>query len=156
LSAADLHKRTPPRPPDVDVASDLTVVRSSPLAVEPAAWASSAPPAPRWVVILDDGRSIDIPDFALIGRDPEPAEDDPEAGLVSLIDPEMSVSKTHASFGVDDEGLWFLDRYSTNGTSMQPPGGERVGLEPGIATPIPPGSQVWIGRRHLRIDRADG
>ncbi|HST83538.1 MAG TPA: hypothetical protein VLL08_17535 [Kineosporiaceae bacterium] len=150
-AVADLLKR-PRRLPEPEVESDLTMVQSSPLAAEPVPW---EPSAPRWVVILDDGRTIDIPDFALIGRDPTPAEDDPEAGLVSLIDPEMSVSKTHASFGVDDEGLWFLDRYSTNGTSMQPPGGERVGLEPGVATPIPPGSEVWIGRRHLRIDRAD-
>jgi hypothetical protein len=142
-------------PPDEEMASDLTVVRGSPLALESASWAGAASQEPRWVIILDDGRTIDIPDFALIGRDPEPTEDDPEAGLVSLIDPEMSVSKTHASFGVDDEGLWFLDRYSTNGTSMQAPGGERVGLEPGVATPIPPGSEVWIGRRHLRIDRAE-
>jgi hypothetical protein len=150
-AVADLLKR-PRRVPEPEVETDLTMVRSSPLAAESVPW---APTPPRWVVILDDGRTIDIPDFALIGRDPTPAEDDPEAGLVSLIDPEMSVSKTHASFGVDDEGLWFLDRYSTNGTSMQAPGGERIGLEPGVATPIPPGSEVWIGRRHLRIDRAD-
>jgi hypothetical protein len=131
---------------------DLTVVRPSPMSIEPVRSSSSLP---RWVVTLDDGRTIDIPDFALIGRDPEPTADDPEAGLVSLIDPEMSVSKTHAAFGADDEGLWFLDRFSTNGTSMQAPGGERVGLEPGIATAVVPGSEIWIGRRHLTIDRAN-
>jgi hypothetical protein len=131
---------------------DLTMVRPSPLAVGSTRRIVPNPSGPRWVVVLDDGRTIDVPDFALIGRDPEPAEDDPEAGLVSLIDPEKSVSKTHASFGVDDEGLWFLDRYSTNGTSMKAVGGERIGLEPGIATPVTPGSEVWIGRRHLRID----
>ncbi len=74
---------------------------------------------------------------------------------MALVDPEMSVSKTHAAFGADDEGLWFLDRFSTNGTSVQEPGGDRVGLEPGIATPVMPGSDVWIGRRHLTIDQAD-
>jgi hypothetical protein len=134
---------------------EMTVVRANPLLAAPAGRADAEPGLPRWVLTLDDGRTIDVPDFALIGRDPEPTEDDPEAGLVSLVDPEMSVSKTHASFGVDDEGLWFLDRFSTNGTSLQLPGGERVGLEPGIATPVLPDSDVWIGRRHLKITLDD-
>ena len=135
---------------------DMTVVRAAPLAAELTRHIEQAQTAlPHYVLTLDDGRTIDVPDFALIGRDPEPTEDDPEAGLVSMVDPEMSVSKTHASFGVDDEGLWFLDRFSTNGTSMQAPGGERIGLEPGIATPVEPGSDVWIGRRHLKIDYSD-
>lgn len=160
-SNADLLKRprVPPGFPE-NVASnelEMTVVRASPLAAEPTRRVQppEPPPFPRWVVTLDDGRTIDVPDFALIGRDPEPGENDPEAGLVSLIDPEMSVSKTHAAFGVDDEGLWFLDRYSTNGTSMKAPGGERVGLEPGVATPVESGSDVWIGRRHLTVERSD-
>ena len=141
----------PPRPPEAGQPA-----RPNPLAADVTRRIQPPPlPLPRWVVTLDDGRTIDVPDFALIGRDPEPGAEDPEAGLVSLIDPEMSVSKTHAAFGVDDEGLWFLDRYSTNGTSMQAPGGERIALEPGVATPIVPGSDVWIGRRHLTIDRAD-
>jgi hypothetical protein len=145
----------PARPaPSQEAAMDMTMVRPSPLAGAARPGASSGA-GPRWVALLDDGRTIDVPDFALIGRDPEPTDEDPEAGLVSLLDPEMSVSKTHASFGVDAEGLWFLDRFSTNGTSMQAPGGERVGLEPGVATPVMPGSAVWIGRRHLKIDLID-
>jgi hypothetical protein len=28
-------------------------------------------------------------------------------------------------------------------------------LEPGVATPVMPGSAVWIGRRHLKIDLID-
>ena len=152
----DPYSASEPEPAPYSAAElDMTVVRNRPLLVEPAHPIERGPALPRWVVTLDDGRTIDVPDFALIGRDPEPAEDDPEAGLVSLIDPEMSVSKTHASFGVDDEGLWFLDRFSTNGTSIQLPGGERVGLEPGIATPVLPGSDVWIGRRHLKITLDD-
>ena len=126
----------------------LTVAWPSPLA----AMAAPTEPEPQWVLTLDDGRVLVAPDFGLIGRDPEAAEEDPEAELVSVIDPEMSVSKTHASFGVDDDGLWFLDRYSTNGTSAKAPGGERIALEPGVATTILPGSEVWIGRRHIQIE----
>jgi hypothetical protein len=151
----ELLKR-PRRPaafPDAEM--DMTVVRPRPMTSDPTRRIQTGPSMPRWVLTLDDGRTIDVPDFALIGRDPEPAEEDPEAGLVSMIDPEMSVSKTHASFGVDDEGLWFLDRFSTNGTSVQAPGGERIGLEPGVASPVVSGSDVWIGRRHLQVDRVD-
>jgi hypothetical protein len=130
----------------------------------PAPSAFAAPPEgvpepaeARWLLTIDDGRTIEVQDFGLIGRDPELADGDPDGELVPMVDPEMSVSKTHAAFGVDDDGLWFLDRHSTNGSAMVGPDGDRVALEPGVPTTIAPGSEVWIGRRHLKVDlESDG
>jgi hypothetical protein len=129
-------------------ASDHTVVWPS-----QGMFAPTPPePEPRWTLTLDDGRTIEVEEFALIGRDPELSDQDPDGELVAMIDPEMSVSKTHAAFGVDEDGLWFLDRRSTNGTSVVAPGESRVALAPGVQTWIAPGSEVWIGRRQLWVD----
>jgi hypothetical protein len=132
--------------------SDFTMVRPGPAPSEPTR--PIRPAAPRWNLNIDDGRTVLAEEFALIGRDPEPGPDDPAGSLVPMNDPEMSVSKTHAAFGVDRNGLWFLDRYSTNGTAMIVPGEGRVALQPGVRTPIPDGSEVWIGRRCLRVEQA--
>jgi hypothetical protein len=137
------------RGPWVSAEPDFTMVR--PLAAEPTRPMRSD--ARRWILNIDDGRTLAVEDFALIGRDPEPGPDDPAGSMVPMNDPEMSVSKTHAAFGVDRNGLWFLDRYSTNGTAMVPPGAGRIALQPGVRTAVPAGSEVWIGRRCLRVEQ---
>jgi hypothetical protein len=132
--------------------SDLTMIRPGPAPAE--ATRPIPPPNRRWALTIDDGRTVYAAEFSLIGRDPELAPDDPDGELVPMEDPEMSVSKTHAAFGVSGGRLWFLDRYSTNGTAMVPPGAGRVALEPGVRTTIPSGAEIWIGRRSLRVEHA--
>jgi hypothetical protein len=163
-SMPDSARRLPPdrnRPPAqlpdaerespwVSAEPDYTMVR--PLPAEPTRPMRSGG-ARRWILNIDDGRTVPVEEFALIGRDPEPGPDDPSGSMVPMNDPEMSVSKTHAAFGVDRNGLWFLDRYSTNGTAMVPPGAGRIALQPGVRTVVPAGSEVWIGRRCLRVEQ---
>jgi hypothetical protein len=135
--------------PWVSAEPEYTMIR--PLSAEPTREMRSG--ARRWILNIDDGRTMPVEEFALIGRDPEPGPDDPSGSMVPMNDPEMSVSKTHAAYGVDRNGLWFLDRYSTNGTAMVPPGAGRIALQPGVRTAVPAGSEVWIGRRCLRVDQ---
>lgn len=118
----------------------------------PASAGSAATAAPRAVRLrFDDGTTVPVPATALLGRDPEPRPGESVALLLPLADPSMQLSKTHAEFGVDEEGgFWMLDRGSSNGTVAVTPAGE-LALPPGERTSIPLESTVEIGGRSFRV-----
>jgi len=100
---------------------------------------------------FDDGTTIRIPAVALLGRDPAPAPGEQVELLVPLADASMQLSKTHAAVGIDPtEGVWMLDRGSSNGTRASTPAGDLV-LAPGERASIPPGSTVTVGGRSFRV-----
>ena len=99
----------------------------APLAAEPVPASSSEAEPPRdepngsgrrtilegWVAELDDGREIVVRGLVLLGRNPQPGEGEADAELVKLPDESRTVSKTHLALGVDDAGLFVVDRGST-------------------------------------------
>jgi len=117
------------------------------------AMAPPPQPLPRVEVAIDTGEQAMVPGLLLIGRAPTPAGGDDGAGLLPVNDPSLSVSKTHLAVGVDRSGVWVQDRNSTNGSWLDEGVGQLRRLEPGIRTPVPPGTRVMIGERVLTLTR---
>ncbi len=106
-----------------------------------------------WVAELDDGRVIDVRGLVLLGRNPQPAEGEDDAQLIKLSDESRTVSKTHLALGVDDAGLFVVDRGSTNGSTITPPGRPAQKAGPFHAVSVGEGSVVSIGDHWVRIRR---
>ena len=109
-----------------------------------------------WVAELDDGREIVVRGLVLLGRNPQPAEGEADAELVKLPDESRTVSKTHLALGVDDAGLFAVDRGSTNGSTVTAPGEPTVPVSAFQAVSVVDGSVVSIGDHWVRIRRTGG
>jgi len=140
-----------PRPAPVDEPS------APPAPAVPRATSTPAGPGvpspARWRVAFDTGQSFVVTGLALVGRSPEPRPGEQAAHLVPLQSTDMSLSKTHAQFGVVPDGtLVVMDRGSTNGTVL---------LRGGVAKPLParqpatllPGDRVRFGDREMTVAR---
>lgn len=103
------------------------------------------------MIRFDDGSIVRVPARGLIGRDPEPADGEPVEALVRLEDPQRLMSKTHAAFGQDSDGLWVADRGSRNGTQLVSPGGDVVDVPAGQAARVPIGWSVQVGGRSFEL-----
>ena len=106
-----------------------------------------------WRVELDDGREIDVEGLVLLGRNPQPRPGEEDAHLVKLADQTRTVSKTHLALGVDDAGLFVVDRGSTNGSTVTAPDGAATTCTPHTAVSVEGGSVVSLGDHWLRIRR---
>jgi uncharacterized RDD family membrane protein YckC len=109
-----------------------------------------------WVAELDDGREVAVRGLVLLGRNPAPNEGEADAELVKLPDESRTVSKTHLALGVDDAGLFVVDRGSTNGSTVTAPGQPTVPVVAFQAVSVSEGSVVSIGDHWLRIRRNAG
>jgi len=69
--------------------------------------------------------------------------------------PDRSVSKTHAELGVDEAGLWLVDRGSTNGTTVEAPGAAPVRANPGERVRVPAGSVLRVGDAVVAVSGGD-
>jgi hypothetical protein len=112
--------------------------------------------ATRYVLRVDSGEVLDLGPFCLLGREPVPRDGDPPATVVRFDDAKLSVSKTHIAYGVDDTGLWVMDRNSTNGTTIIDPSGRRIPCAPGAREYLQAGAQVQIGQRRFTVEVPDG
>lgn len=116
--------------------------------------ATPAPVAPdvTWTLSAEDGTTQEIGGELLVGRDPGP-------GLVTgattwrVVDPELSMSKTHALFGLDGASAWVEDWASTNGTVLRRDGGEAE-LMPHDRRPLFDGDEVLLGDVVIHVRRA--
>ena len=101
--------------------------------------------------VFDTGQRIRAGRAGLLGRNPA----SPDAATIcsNVDDPDLSISKNHLEYGIDDQGLWVKDRRSTNGSTLQHPGGTVAPLKPGQKTPAGVGDLVTIGQRSFRIEK---
>lgn len=112
----------------------------------------SAPePAHSFILEFSTGQVVTITGSGIIGRAPADARGDSALQLVRVDDPGRSVSKVHAAFEIDADGLWIEDRDSGNGTAIVRPGRLAVSLEPGERHPVAPGAVVRIGRQSFTV-----
>lgn len=141
LEPVDLDAETrmiaPLEPVDLDSDTRMVVARA-PL------------PAPR--LTFDTGEVVLVLGTGVVGRNPSAGTTDAVVHLVTVPDPEKSVSKTHAAFGLDAGGLWFADRNSTNGTSVLATDGSRTELSPGERAHVVPGMVIEFGDRSVRVE----
>lgn len=86
----------------------------------------------------------------VVGRDPTTA-----AAQLALAVPDdvRSVSKTHATIGVEPDGrVWCCDEHSTNGTRLRTTDGAEALVPPGSRTEVPAGAAVLLGEVEIEFE----
>ncbi|WP_281535486.1 FHA domain-containing protein [Cryobacterium breve] len=104
-----------------------------------------------FVLQFSTGEDLEVRGTGLIGRRPMPQPSEHFDRLVQIVDPGMSVSKTHLEFGQHDGELWVNDRFSGNGTVIRRPDATMVRCEPGRRYLVPRGSRVEIGDQYFQV-----
>ena len=105
---------------------------------------------------ISTGQIVSVTGGGLAGRRPAPHPGETFEQLVQITDLTMSVSKNHFEFGqlLGESGepeLWVSDRFSGNGTVLDPPGAAAERLEPGKRYLVPRGSRLDIGELYLSV-----
>jgi uncharacterized RDD family membrane protein YckC len=150
--------------PQPAMATDHPLAESEPTAQQPRPTATAGPPRvpahdPRpldqdWEVVLDDGREISVTGLVLLGRNPQPRPGEEDAQLIKVADESRTVSKSHLALGVDGNGMYVMDRNSTNGSSVTTVDGQSRKCPPGDIVPVQPGTVVSFGDHWLEVRRA--
>lgn len=107
-----------------------------------------------WIVSLDDGRQVTVDSLVLIGRNPQPRAGEEGAELVRVGDNSRTVSKTHLAVGVDNRGVYVMDRGSTNGSALASGNGRYEPCAPGDTVRVREGQIVSFGEHRLEIKRS--
>ncbi|MBT0994256.1 FHA domain-containing protein [Cellulomonas sp. DKR-3] len=113
----------------------------------------SRPSAPTvFVLTLDTGEAMTVSGPGVIGRAPRPITGERCDHVVVIDDPERSLSRTHARFGIDARGFWVADAGSGNGTVVVLPSGQTAVVEADRPVPVPSGSTVRLGDREVVVE----
>lgn len=102
-------------------------------------------PEPVARIQVSDGQLADIRGTTLVGRNPEPRAQEHALTLLSVQDPNRSVSKTHLILDLDARGLWLADRTSTNGTVVTLADGQKIVCMPERQVRVTAGAKIQIG-----------
>lgn len=103
------------------------------------------------VLELPDGERIALRRAMLIGRNPGARPEHPDAELRAVVDPRMSVSKTHTAVVPGRRAIRVTDLHSTNGTTITDARGSVTACRPGEAYVVEPGSIIGIGEFPIRV-----
>lgn len=110
------------------------------------------PSAPAsYLLDFSTGQTVTVTGAGVIGRVPQDVRGESALQLVRVDDPGRSVSKVHARFEIDGEGLWIEDLGSGNGTTVEQRGRPAVALAPGQKYVVQPGTVVRIGRQSFTV-----
>jgi hypothetical protein len=129
----------------------IVPARAEPEPVVAPRVAHQAQPAP-FLVTLDTGQVMSVTGPGLIGRSPRPVPGERCDHVIVVDDPERSVSRTHARFGIDNGTFWVSDAGSGNGTTLRLPGGRVIPVPADQRVLVPSGSTIQVGDRGVRID----
>lgn len=100
---------------------------------------------------LPGGERIPLSGPILLGRNPSARPEQPDAELRALVDPRMSVSKTHTVVVPGRRSLRVTDLHSTNGTTITDASGAVTVCQPGEAYVVEAGSTIGIGEFPIRV-----
>jgi RNA polymerase subunit RPABC4/transcription elongation factor Spt4 len=109
---------------------------------------------PVWRLVFPDGTQSEVGAALLIGRDAAPNPRWSNAALLSIVDPALSVSKTHAVFEVEDDTLWVTDLHSRNGVVIIDQDRSEVDLEAGQRAEVPAGADIELGDYLIQVERS--
>jgi hypothetical protein len=112
--------------------------------------------ATAWRLHLADGTEIPVRGAILFGRDPAPEDGQQVARLVSLADPDHSISKTHAMVDLRGDRLVVRDLGSTNGTVVVSADGVEVECAAGVDIGVDDGAGIELGTYVLRVAAPQG
>lgn len=96
------------------------------------------------------GEYVVVRGIGLVGRAPSAEPGEYVDQLVPIYDPTRSMSKTHLEFGLDDDQLWVLDRFSANGVRIDVDAVSRR-CDPGKRYRVPRGARVWLGEQFMVV-----
>ena len=99
-----------------------------------------------WMVMLDDGREIEVSGLVLLGRNPQPRAGEEDAQLIKVADETRTVSKSHLALGVDGNGMYVMDRGSTNGSTVTNQDGSSQPCLAGDLVAVHPGTRGVVRR----------
>jgi hypothetical protein len=103
-----------------------------------------------WVFETEAGQRVPLSaELVLLGRNPAPLADHPDAQLITVRDAGRTVSKTHASVRLRGAAWVITDLNSTNGVYVLDAEGAEIELEPGIETDI--ADRFVLGELSARI-----
>lgn len=128
-----------------------TVAATAPAAPAVPQTPAARPVPSRYLVTLDTGDVWTVHGQGLVGRSPQVREGERYDHLIAIEDPERSLSRTHAVFGVARTGFWVRDAGSGNGTVLVLPSGQAVTVTAEQAVTVPSGSTVRIGGRAFTV-----
>ncbi|MEP6478106.1 MAG: FHA domain-containing protein [Rhodoglobus sp.] len=112
------------------------------------------PATPAWRLVLGDGLVVPVESAVLVGRDPAHNAEFPTAGLLAIVEPEKTISKTHAVVEADAGELWVRDLNSTNGTYVVLPDGTEVDATADDRTEVPAGADLVFGEYVVQVERS--
>jgi hypothetical protein len=137
----------------VFAATPVAVVDSpaAPMARGTDAVASGASATGTLLLIFDTGQreQLATPVAVNLGRNPVVTE--PTDKLITVADPESTVSKTHLRLEHSRGSTWVTDGGSTNGTEILSDEGEVTKLAPGARILLDEGVRVRVGNRAFTI-----
>ena len=126
-----------------------------PVAEETRLAAMTPSPMPTvWSLVLPDGSLLEVDGPILLGRDPAPLADRPDARPVPLVDPGKTVSKTHLLLEPAEpggRGIRVRELHSTNGVAITA-GGVRTVLPAGGEGVAPVGATIELGSFTVLVD----
>lgn len=131
-----------------------------PVAPAPTSLAASAPApaaAPEQagqgtlLLIFDTGQREQIPLPAIVNLGRKPSAIEPTDHLISVGDPEGTVSKTHVRLEHSRGRTWVTDQGSTNGTELLEDDGDVIKVPAGQRAEVGDGVRVRIGNRTFTI-----
>lgn len=103
-----------------------------------------------WVFETESGQRVPLSaELVLLGRNPAPLDEHPDAQLITVRDAGRTVSKTHASVRLQGATWVITDLNSTNGVYVLDAEGAENELEPGVATEI--AGRFVLGELSARI-----
>jgi hypothetical protein len=102
-------------------------------------------------LVFSTGESVVVSGSGLVGRNPIATEHEGRVEIVRIVDPELSVSKTHLEFGIENGIFWVSDRHSGNGTSISVSGQVTVDAVPGERYGVARGTRIRIGEQYFDV-----
>jgi len=142
-----------PHPPAGTVPAPLPRVASPvPTFIAPDPAPVAVPvPREKFVLQFSTGESVIVTGSGIIGRNPFAEPGEYVDHLVTVVDYDKSVSKSHLEFGQDEAGFWVSDRYSANGTTVREPDRDARRCEAGTRVHIVRGSRVDMGEQFFVV-----
>lgn len=159
-AAGPLVEEVPPMPAEPEPAQaavhepEVETPEQQPVAAAAMEFDSDRRPLDEgWVAVLDDGRHIEVHGLILLGRNPQPRAGEEDAQLIKVADETRTVSKSHLALNVDGNGMYVMDRGSTNGSTVTLQDGEAQPCPPGDLISVHPGAVVSFGDHWLEVRR---
>lgn len=122
-------------------------------AIQPASVPITPAPTPvgSLLFMFDTGQreTVASPGSGYLGRNPTATSLGEQ--VISVQDPDKSVSKVHLHFEARGAQLWITDQGSTNGTDLIDDEGQVVALSAGERVEVPAGSRVRLGDRTFAV-----